>query len=189
MQQLSNTMNYLPLRTSLGTVGVLGIDPGRNRMLLASQAQHNLLQGFANLAALALERSRLAEQAEQAQVLKNTERLQSALLSSISHELRTPLVSITGALSTLAEINPETIRTPEEKAVRQELIDTAYEEARRMNLLVGNLLDMSRLESGALRLVSGTLRLCKTWWELPWIASASSTATAPSSPVSWKTCP
>lgn len=145
-------MQYLALRTSLGTVGVLGIDPGANRQLIANQAQRNLLQGFANLAALAIERARLSEQAEQAQVFKNTERLQSALLSSISHELRTPLVSITGALSALAEINPETIRTLEEKAVRQELIDTAYEEARRMNLLVGNLLDMSRLESGALRL-------------------------------------
>ena len=145
-------LHYLPLRTSLGAVGVLGIDPRPDKSLLASPAQRNLLQGFANLAALALERARLAEQAEQAQVLKNTERLQSALLSSISHELRTPLVSITGAVCTLAEINPETIRTPEEKAVRQELIDTAYEEARRMNLLVGNLLDMSRLESGALRL-------------------------------------
>lgn len=148
----SGSMQFLPLRTSLGVVGVLGIATVADRQSFANQAQRNLLQGFANLAALAIERARLAEQAEQAQVLKNTERLQSALLSSISHELRTPLVSITGALSTLAEINPENIRSPQEKAARQELIDTAYEEAQRMNLLVGNLLDMSRLESGALRL-------------------------------------
>ena len=145
-------LHYLALRTSLGPVGVLGIDPGPNGERLANPAQLSLLQGFANLAALAIERARLAEQAGQAQVLKNTERLQTALLSSISHELRTPLVSITGALSTLVEDAPSAPDSPAEQAARRELVETAYEEARRMNLLVGNLLDMSRLESGMLQL-------------------------------------
>lgn len=142
---------YLLLRTSLGPVGVLGVDRGPGGRLLVSEAERSLLQGFANLTALAIERARLSEQASQAQVLMNIERLQTALLNSISHELRTPLVSITGALSALAEA-PDLADRPAENAARQELVETAYEEARRMNLLVGNLLDMSRLESGALRL-------------------------------------
>jgi len=82
--------------------------------------------------------------------LQNTERLQAALLNSISHELRTPLASITGALSTILETPSELHRTQYE--ARQELLETAYEEAQRLNLLVGNLLDISRLESGTLRL-------------------------------------
>jgi two-component system sensor histidine kinase KdpD len=149
----ASRLYYLPLRTSLGAVGVLGIDPGPRYALLLDEPRRSLLRGFANLAALAIERARLAEQAAQAEVLQNIERLQAALLNSISHELRTPLVSITGALSTLAEL-PEDSSEPAagEQAARRELVETAYDEARRLNRLVGNLLDMSRLESGALRL-------------------------------------
>jgi len=103
-------------------------------------------------AAALLVRARLAEQASQAKILENTERLQAALLSSISHELRTPLVSITGALSTLAEA-PEPLETgAAETTAWREMVDTAYEEAQRLNMLVGNLLDMTRLEAGAFRL-------------------------------------
>ena len=149
-QYLSGHFLFLPLRTSLGPVGVLGIDPGVENRPLSRPDQSNLLQGFANLAALAIERARLAEQASQAQILRNTERLQAALLNSISHELRTPLASITGALSTLLETPSELQQTQFE--ARQELLETAYEEAKRLNLLVGNLLDISRLESGTLHL-------------------------------------
>lgn len=145
-------MIFLPLRTSLGPVGVLGVEPGTEGSPAIEEAKRTLLDGFANLAALAIERARLAEQASQALVLKDIERLQSALLNSISHELRTPLVSITGALSSLVESEMEAPAGLAERAARRELVETAYEEARRMNLLVGNLLDMSRLESGALRL-------------------------------------
>ena len=81
---------------------------------------------------------------------ENTERLQAALLNSISHELRTPLVSITGALSTLADA-PESLEGRETTAWH-EMVDTAYEEAQRLNLLVGNLLDMTRLEGGTFHL-------------------------------------
>lgn len=144
----SKSFTFMTLRTSLGPVGVLGVQASSSQ--LSSPAQSELLQGFANLAALAIERARLAEQASQTQVLKNTERLQSALLSSISHELRTPLVSITGALSSLIETAEELDGTQLE--AREELLETAYGEARRLNQLVGNLLDMSRLESGALHL-------------------------------------
>lgn len=150
IQHLPGHFLFLPLRTSLGPVGILGIDPGEDHRPLSRPDQSNLLQGFANLAALAIERARLAEQASQAQVLQNTERLQAALLNSISHELRTPLASITGALSTILETPSELHQTQFE--ARQELLETAYEEAQRLNLLVGNLLDISRLESGTLRL-------------------------------------
>jgi two-component system sensor histidine kinase KdpD len=147
----SSGIRFLPLRTSLG-VGVLGIDTGENSDLLTDKSQRTLLQGFANLAALAIERAHLAEQASQAEILKDIERLQTALLNSISHELRTPLVSITGALSSLSEAASAENGNPQERAARKEIIETAYEDARRMNLLVGNLLDMSRLESGTLKL-------------------------------------
>lgn len=149
---LEPALYFLPLQTGEGNVGVLGIEIGQAHTLPTDTAQQDLLQGFANLAALAIERAHLAEQASQAKVLKDIERLQTALLNSISHELRTPLVSITGALSSLAESESSDYANPEEMAAREEIIQTAYEDARRMNLLVGNLLDMSRLESGALKL-------------------------------------
>jgi two-component system sensor histidine kinase KdpD len=118
-----------------------------------TQEQKQLLEGFANLAALAIERARLAEQARQAQILQTTENLQAALLNSISHELRTPLVSITGALSTLAEATQDENPTQLDWSAWQELVDTAYGEAQRMNLLVSNLLNMTRLEAGAFQLI------------------------------------
>ena len=98
-------------------------------------------------AALAIERVQLVKQAEQAQILQAREGLERALLNSISHDLRTPLVSITGALDTLRD----NVHTLVDKA-RKELLDTAWEEAERLNRFVGNLLDMTRLEAGALKL-------------------------------------
>jgi two-component system sensor histidine kinase KdpD len=108
--------------------------------------QRRLMEAFASLAALALERVRLAEQARQAQVFQAAERLQTALLNSISHDLRTPLVSITGALSSLQEDDGRL-----DAATRASLVENAHEEAERLNRLVGNLLDMTRIEAGALR--------------------------------------
>lgn len=141
----------LPLVTAQTSVGVIGIG-GKADAQGITPEQRQLLDGFSSLAALAIERARLAEQASQAKILENTERLQAALLNSISHELRTPLVSITGALSTLADA-PETQEASEsEKIAWREMVDTAYTEAQRLNMLVGNLLDMTRLEAGAFRL-------------------------------------
>ena len=141
----------LPLETAMGSVGVIGI--GQQAGLAGiTPEQRQLLDGFSSLAALAIERAHLAEQASQAKILENTERLQAALLNSISHELRTPLVSITGALSTLADA-PAPLESGEtEQLAWREMVDTAYEEAQRLNMLVGNLLDMTRLEAGAFRL-------------------------------------
>ncbi|GAB4578655.1 MAG: sensor histidine kinase KdpD [Anaerolineales bacterium] len=134
---------YLPLRGQQ-VIGVLGIFP-ENRHILPEQQR--LLESFASQAALALERVAFAEKARQAQLLQETEKLQTALLNSISHDLRTPLASITGALSTLREEAPLL-----DDAARKDLLATASEEADRLNRLVGNLLDMTRLESGALRI-------------------------------------
>jgi len=138
-------LRYLPLSTARGKVGVLGVWPAEAGRYLTPE-QRRLLEAFASLAAVAIERVHLVEAAGLVQLLEATEKLQSALLNSISHDLRTPLVSITGALSTLQE---DDVRLDEE--ARRILVDTAAEEAGRLNRLVGNLLDMTRLEAGAIK--------------------------------------
>ncbi len=136
---------FMPLKTSRHTVGVLSLkplDPTRP----ISPDQQRMLESFANQTAQAIERVHLAEQARQIKLLQAAEKLQNALLNSISHDLRTPLVSITGALTTL-EAQGNALETE----AAQSLIETAREEADRLNRLVGNLLDMTRLEAGALK--------------------------------------
>jgi len=140
------SMRYQPLKTTRGVVGVLGVRPPSPDRFL-SRDQLRTLDAFANQIALAIERARLDEQAHQAELLEATDKLQNALLNSISHDLRTPLVSITGALSSLADDQVDL-----DEAARHSLIETAGEEADRLNRLVGNLLDMTRLESGAMRI-------------------------------------
>ena len=103
-----------------GRAGGLAAEAGR----YLTPEQRRLLEAFASLAAVAIERVHLAEAAGQVQLLEATEKLQSALLNSISHDLRTPLVSITGALSTLQE---DDVRLDDES--RRILVDTAAEEA------------------------------------------------------------
>jgi two-component system sensor histidine kinase KdpD len=135
-----------PLKTSNGIVGVLGIHSKDSTNFLSPE-QRLTLAAFANQSALAIERANLSEQARQAEILRATESLQTALLNSISHDLRTPLVSITGALSSLDEDN-DTL----EESTRRALIENARGEADRLNRLVGNLLNMTRIESGAIKL-------------------------------------
>jgi len=135
-----------PLKTSNGIVGVLGIHSKDKNNFLTSE-QRLTLAAFANQSALAIERASLAEQAQQAELLQATEKLQTALLNSISHDLRTPLVSITGALTSLDEQSDSL-----KEEYRKSLIVTAREEAERLNRLVGNLLSMTRIESGAIKL-------------------------------------
>src|SRR5205814_5737023 len=124
----------------------MAIAPADIRRLMAPDT-FRLLQAFANQTALALERGHLADEAERARIQNETEKLRSALLSSVSHDLRTPLAVITGVTSTLLE--DEASVPPAE---RREMLRTAAEEAARLNRLVGNLLAMTRLESGALPL-------------------------------------
>jgi two-component system sensor histidine kinase KdpD len=135
-----------PLKTDRGQIGVLGIHP-KNQVNPITPEQRRIFTAFANQAALAIERANLAEQARKAELLQVSEKLQTALLNSISHDLRTPLVSITGALSSLREESLNISRKG-----RASLLETAYEEAERLNRLVGNLLNMTRLEAGAIHL-------------------------------------
>ncbi|MBE3577205.1 MAG: sensor histidine kinase KdpD [Limnochordales bacterium] len=159
---------YLPLTTARGVVGVLGLRPatafgpedsngpapassllpkGRGRGPVFSPEQRHLLEAMAGLAATAIERVQLSEAAQSAQLLAESDRLRTALLNSVSHELRTPLASVIGSVTTLLE--DEHMYDPK---ARRDLLETIREEALRMNRLVGNLLDMARLESGRLQL-------------------------------------
>ena len=140
------SMHYQPLKTTRGVIGVLGIKPMEPSNYL-SPDQRRILDAFANQVALAIEGAQLVEQSHQTELLEATEKLQTALLNSISHDLRTPLVSITGALSSMEEAG-----TALDEDVRRSLIETAREEADRLNRLVGNLLDITRLEAGAMKL-------------------------------------
>jgi len=136
---------YVPLVGSTGIIGVLGLRPDDPKRFQDPTVQH-LLETFAGQAASALERAGLAERAQQEQVEVEAERLRTALLSSLSHDMRTPLGAITGALTSVLED-----RGTLSESTRRDLLETALEEAQRMNRLIGNLLDMIRVESGALQ--------------------------------------
>ena len=111
-----------------------------------SSSEKRLLQTFASQGALALERARLAQAESRARVLEESDHLKSVLLSSVSHELRTPLSTIKAAASSL-----RSNEVSWDSAARPELIAAIDDEADHLNMLVGNLLDMSRIESGALK--------------------------------------
>ncbi len=137
---------YLPLKTAQKTVGVLAVKPA-NRAGALPLEQRQLLQAFASQAANAIERANLADVARRLDVLGEREKLQGALLNSISHDLRTPLASITGVLTTLAESSAVL-----DDGTRRELLETAWEQADHLNRLVGNLVEMTQLEGGAVKL-------------------------------------
>ncbi|MBN1313297.1 MAG: DUF4118 domain-containing protein [Anaerolineae bacterium] len=136
----------LPLLTNSGCMGVISLSAKEPDDMLGPE-QLQLFEAYANLSALALERLSLNKQAGQTQLLKEKEKFQTALLNCVSHDLRTPLVTITGTLSSL---NDE-IHLPDIETQRN-LVRDALSEAERLNWLVSNLLNMSRLESGALKL-------------------------------------
>ncbi len=133
---------YIPLKGVSRIVGVMAILPGPHGETLKADQQH-LLDLFANQTALAIERTLSQNAADAARMQMETEEMRSSLLSAVSHDLRTPLASITGAATTLRSQSDKL--TPE---VRDELLESIAEEALRLSRLVGNLLDMTRLESG-----------------------------------------
>jgi two-component system sensor histidine kinase KdpD len=137
--------HYLPLLAPGGVVGVMGVRTRQTTPL--SIEQQELLETFASQVALSIEREMLDEAAERSKVLAESERLYKTLLNSISHELRTPIAAITGAASSLLE--PNTGERAETRTVLAGEIQTA---ADRLNRLVENLLDMTRLESGLLKI-------------------------------------
>jgi two-component system sensor histidine kinase KdpD len=137
-------VRFLPLvGTTVG--GVLGVGLGHREEAL-TPAQVQLLDTFTAQTAVALERARLAEQAAAARVAAETEQTRSALLSAVSHDLRTPLASIAGSAEALLE-SPG----PLSEIDRRNLLETVRDEARRLARLVSDLLDLTRIESGALR--------------------------------------
>ena len=132
-----------PLLTARGLQGEIRVWLDRTAL---TPAEDRLLKTFAAQGALALERSRLARSEARAQVAEESDRLKTALLSSVSHELRTPLAAIKAAVTSLRSgvIDRQSI-------ARDELLATIEEESDQLNRLVGNLLDMSRIEAGVLR--------------------------------------
>jgi two-component system sensor histidine kinase KdpD len=141
---------FVPLLGSRGRVGVLALYPSTESRL-DDPDERQLLYTIAGLIGSALERTQLAEEARRASLRIETEQLKNALLSSVSHDLRTPLGVVTGATSALLEDD-----VPKDEAMRRELLVTAHEEALRLNRLVRNLLDMTRLEAGALKVQKDT---------------------------------
>jgi two-component system sensor histidine kinase KdpD len=135
---------FFPMRTGSGTVAVVGLDADQPGPLLTPD-QRRLLDALADQAALAIERVGLAQDVDRARVLAETERLRAALLTSISHDLRTPLASIFGSATSLKNYRKEL-----DDAAIDELIGTIQEESDRLNRFIANLLDMTRLESGAI---------------------------------------
>ncbi len=140
-----STAQFIPLNTPTRTVGVIGIRTHQQQRL--SFDQEALLETFINQIALVIERELLDEAAEQSAMLKESERLYTTLLNSISHELRTPIATIMGASSSLLDAATEA-----NGKARIELSKDIQSAADRLNRLVENLLDMSRLESGRLQL-------------------------------------
>jgi two-component system sensor histidine kinase KdpD len=136
---------FLPMRTGRGPIGVVGIirdEPGP----LLMPGQQRLLDALTDQSALAIERVNLARDLARARLQTETDRLRAALLTSISHDLRTPLASILGSATSLASKGVEL-----DRATEQALLGTIVDESYRLNRFIGNLLDMTRLESGALR--------------------------------------
>lgn len=144
---------YVPLMVATTVLGVLAVRPAQTHRLI-EPAQFHLLEAFANQTALALERGLLAEEAQRIRIQAETERLGSSLLNSIAHQLRTPLATITGAVTSLLD-GERTI----DPARRRELARSIDEAIDRLNRLVGNLVDMTRLESGAVQVQKERLSL------------------------------
>ena len=135
---------YMPIATSERKFGVLEIAgrPGGGRF---EDADVKLLSAFANQAALALERAHLTEEVGRAVILSESDALKSALLATVSHDLRTPLAAIKASATSLLDTS---VDWPVE--AREELLHAIDEETDRLTLMVGNLLDLSRIEGGAL---------------------------------------
>lgn len=144
-QPSSGIVGFVPLRAANHTPGVLGVaDKTDGRPL--SSAERTVLATFADQVAVALERMRLLREVDRAEMLDRTDKLKSALMSAVSHDLRTPLASIMASVTSLLADDVEW-----DRETQQDFLQQIYSQARRLNSLVGNLLDMSRIEGGALK--------------------------------------
>jgi two-component system sensor histidine kinase KdpD len=134
---------FLPMRTGRGVIGIVGIDSDKPGPILAPD-ERRLLDALIDQGALAIERVHLVEDMDRVRRSVETERLRSGLLTSISHDLKTPLAAVIGAASTLRSMSGALKEN--EKA---DLVATIIDEAERLNRFIANLLDMTKLESGA----------------------------------------
>jgi two-component system sensor histidine kinase KdpD len=134
---------FLPLRTGRGAVGILGIARDKPGPLLTPEHKR-LLDALTDQGALAIERVRLVEDIDRVRRTAETDRLRSALLTSISHDLKTPLAGVLGAAGALRDLSASL-----DEGAKADLVATIVEEAERLNRFIANLLDMTRLESGA----------------------------------------
>jgi two-component system sensor histidine kinase KdpD len=135
---------FLPMRTGRGSIGVIGIDNDRTGPLLTPD-QRRLLDALVDQGALAIERVLLVEDMDRVKRTIESERLRSALLTSISHDLKTPLASVLGAASTMRDLD-----TDLSERQKRDLLATVIDESERLNRFIANLLDMTKLESGAI---------------------------------------
>jgi len=134
---------FLPMRTGRGAIGVMGIDCDKPGPLLTPD-QRRLLDALRDQGALAIERVKLVEEMDRVERAAETERLRSALLTSISHDLKTPLAAVLGAAGTLRAFGQKL-----GDAEKADLLATIIDESERLNRFIANLLDMTKLESGA----------------------------------------
>ena len=159
-------MVHVPLDSGTGVRAVLSLRLHSGQVLEPERLE--LVRAFASLIGLALERCYMADRARQTQSLIEVERARSALLSSVSHDLRTPLTAITGAATTLRDDASGALGA----ITRRELAETIADEAQRLHRLIGNLLDLTRLESG-------TLRVHKEWHSVEEVVGAALTRLGP----------
>jgi two-component system sensor histidine kinase KdpD len=135
---------FLPMRTGRGAIGVVGIDSDKTGPLLTPD-ERRLLDALIDQGALAIERVHLVEDMDRVKRTIETEHLRSALLTSISHDLKTPLAAVLGAAGTLRDLS--SMLSDAQKA---DLLGTIIDESERLNRFIANLLDMTKLESGAI---------------------------------------
>lgn len=135
---------FRPLASSQGTLGVIGIAPATDDDGFSS-AMDGAVQSFIDQAAIAIERTQLVSQTSKLETAAESERLRVALLSSVSHDLKTPLASIVGSVTSLRELGGKM-----SKQDRADLLLTIEEETARLSRFVSNLLDMMRIDAGAL---------------------------------------
>ena len=135
----SSPWRFLPMGTARGQVGVLGVRPADD----LDPARLQALRALADQAAQAMERVRLANDTARSEALSETQKLRTALLSSLSHDLRTPLAGIRGAADTL-----RTAWVSLDSATREDLLRSIEEDTSRMTRFLSNILEMTRLESG-----------------------------------------
>jgi two-component system, OmpR family, sensor histidine kinase KdpD len=135
---------FLPMRTGRGAIGIVGIDSDKPGPLLTPD-QRRQLDALIDQGALAIERVFLVEDVDRAKRSMEADRLRSALLTSISHDLKTPLAAILGAAGTMRQLSGAL-----DDAAKADLLATIIDESERLNRFIANLLDITRLESGAI---------------------------------------